>query len=217
MSSEFTLNEYESNEEIRISILTNIIKMLASRKWINENNIDRLVKNVSEDVNNDLVYKIKLDVNLSKLMTYEPSQKKDFKEDDVVQIKLFFTKITGKSQQILDFFDQESQHHKILIVDSITDKIKASLLESRLHSEILLKDFMKINLGDVEIGPKYTVLTPDECAEVQNEYGMKKIQMQKMWAHDPASLYMYLKKGQIVSILRNSETSTFSTNYRMIK
>jgi DNA-directed RNA polymerase subunit H (RpoH/RPB5) len=222
MSNEIALSDFESYEEIRVSILTNILKMCRSRKWILPENINNKIEELKNDMNDDMIYKINIDVSLLELQTYEPFmdlelKKKSFEMDNIIMVKLFFNKITGKSQPIVDFFDTYSKYHKILVVDNMSEKIRQSLLAVNNHCEIFIKDTLKMDLGSLSIGPEYVVLSQEESKQILEDYGIKKKEMQKMFHTDAASLYLYLKKNQIVRILRNSELSTIAVAYRMVK
>lgn len=215
---ELFINSFLTTEEIRINVLTNIVKMLTNRKWIKKENMENIISELSDDLNNDMVYKINLDVKLSELETYEPNNSKtNFTEDNYVLVKLLFTKITGKSQPILDFLDQKFTGHKILVVDTITEKIQYSLLSTRNRTEIFKKDFLIQDFAEIGIGPKYEVLTNTESDEILESYQTKKKDMQKMHHYDAGATYYYMKKGQVVRLIRNSESSCEAIAYRMVK
>jgi hypothetical protein len=100
-------------DTIKKTVLTNIVKMLNRRKWVSDKNFENTLERVINTQNDDQVYKINLDINLSKLETYYPveigeekKEDKDF-EDNIVMVKLLPQKVTSinKSPIILEFFN----------------------------------------------------------------------------------------------------------------
>lgn len=211
-------------DTIHNTVLTNVIKMLSNRKWISFENSEKRINEIINTHNDDQIYKVKLDVSLSTLPTYDPSEMvnedatkhKDF-EDNIVMIKLLPQKITsiGKSPIIGEFMEKYRKNHKILIVDNISDKSKQQLI-SHKYMEVFRESFFMLNLLEHVCSPKYEVLTPDESKEMLKSYFLLKKQMKRMYDSDPASLYFFLKKKQIVRIIRNSELTGGAIDYRIV-
>lgn len=213
----------KDTETIRKTVLTNIIKMLNNRKWITNDNVEKRIKEISDSYNDDQIYKIKLDIALSKLDTYDPpdddtpkKQEKDF-DDNIVMVKLWPQKVTSiaKSPIILEFLTNYKKNHKILIVDSISDKSKHQLVTTK-YTEVFNEAFMMLDILGHVCSPQYEVLNPTDSNELLKSYHLTRKQMKRMYDSDPVSLYLFLKRKQIVRIIRNSELTGKSVDYRIV-
>lgn len=200
------------------TVITNIIKMLAYRGWVSDENIKKLVSDILETKKEEKIFNIKLQKNLLNVNTYEPfEEKKDWKNfnSENVIIYLYNQKITGKSQQLLDFINKYNNYHKIIVVESITDKYK-QILTSNKFIEIFSENEFMINITEHVCCPQFIVLTNEELEECNKSYGVKKKEMQKQFDTDPISRYLFLRRGQAVKIIRNSDVSGNAVSYRII-
>lgn len=213
----------KDSETIRITVLTNIIKMLNKRKWINDDNLNKEIEKAIKTQNDNHTYVITLDVNLSNVATYYPKEEGEERKfidgftGNTVVVKLLPQKITsvGKSPIIQEFFNEHKKSHKILVVDSISDKSKGQITSMK-HVEVFTEAFFMLDLMEIKCCPKYEVLTPEEILTFLESYHLTRKQMKKMKDDDPASQYLFLKKKQIVRIIRNSEISGHSVDYRLV-
>lgn len=207
-------------ETVRERVLSNIVKMLYHRGWIKHENLENRTKTAINDANDENLYKVKLDVKLGSFSTYEYQNldaNVDF-NDDIVYIKLVPQKVTsvGKSPIIVDFLNTYKQFHKILIVDEILDKSRNALMTNTKYVEAFSEKKILQNVMDHVLSPAYEILTPDESSAVLSEYQLKKKQMSIMFDTEAVSQYLFLRKGKIVRIIRNSEASGNSIGYRIV-
>lgn len=210
----------KDSNTITESVITNIIKMLAYRGWINDNfdvmkkTIDDLLKSKRDEK----IYSIKLQKNLSEIETYEQFENKtewkNFNGNNVV-VFLSGQKITGKSQILLDFISKYNTYHKIIVVDSITDKAR-QVLSSSKYTEVFTEMEFMMNITEHVCCPQFTVLTSQEIEELLLSYNVKKKELPKQYDIDPISRYLYIKRGQVIRIIRNSETTGQSVAYRIV-
>lgn len=211
----------KDTETVRQTVLTNVIKMFYHRKWISKENLENQIKQAIDTHNDDHIYKITLDVSLSTFPTYNPDEIiKDTEindQDNYVIIKLLPQKVMSisKSPIISEFLNSYKKSHKILVVENISDKAKHQLISNK-KTEVFNEVFFMINLLEHVCSPEYEVLTPDESKELLDTYHLSRRQMKLMLDSDPASLYLFLKKKQIVRIIRNSELTGKSVDYRII-
>mgnify|MGYP001563756878 CR=1 FL=1 len=213
----------KDTDTIRNTVLANIVKMLSSRGWILRENVGEKTKKIIDSYNDEQLYKLELDVNLGKFDTYDPpdddSTKKQDKNfnDKIVYIKLLPQKVTSisKSPIITEFLNTYKNSHKILIVDSISDKSKHQLTSNK-YMEVFLETHLLIDILSHVCSPQYEVLSNVEAKEVLESYNVTKKQMKKQNDTDPISLYYFLKKKQILRIIRNSEITGHSTDYRIV-
>jgi DNA-directed RNA polymerase subunit H (RpoH/RPB5) len=209
---------------IKNTVLTNIIKMLIYRKWINKDNEDIYTENLLKQKNNNNVYSVNIDINLLDMDFYDElndvnvSNSENTFDTTKIYIKLLPVKISGttKISNVSEFLSTYKNNHKILVVDEISEKPMQQFDETKF-TEVFEEKNLMINLMEHYASPQYEVLTKNEITDFLDSYQVKKIKLSKMFQSDPASRYLYLKKGQIVRILRNSNISGLSIAYRIIK
>lgn len=206
--SEFQIFQVEkNNEDIRKTVLTNICKMLLERGTIKLENYNEIVKKLIDKQTDDNIYIINKD------------KYKD-KEKQKIAIKLFTGKITSVSKQspMTDFINKHIGYHKIIVVKNINTKSGQNIMSNYSETELFLENEFMINLVDCTLVPKYEVLDKetDDFKNFCEEYQCKKRNIPKLYSTDPMARYYNLKKGDIVRIIRPSETSGYSSSYRIV-
>lgn len=208
----------KDSQTITKTILSNVIKMLIYRKWIKNVEIDKLVEELIKTKKDEKIYNIKLSENLINIDTYEPfDNKKEWKNFNGNNVVLFMSnlKIAGKSPQINEFVSKYPFQHKIIIVDSITDKSRQTLTCGKFI-EIFSEDEFMMNIMEHVCCPKFIVLKNNELDEILHTYNAKRKELPKQFDSDPISRYLFLRRGQAVRIIRNSEMTGNSVSYRII-
>jgi len=195
----------KNNEDIRKTVLTNVIKMFTERNLLKYDDMDKNIKKILSIHSDDHTYIIDIDGK-------DGSQK--------CTIKMFNQKITAISKQspISDFLIKFKDSQKVIIVKNISTKARQYVVNNYPKTEIFLESYLMINLVDNVLVPKYEILSRDydNFKTFFEQYQCKKRKVPKMLMNDSVSLYYNLKRDDIVRIIRPSETSGYSAFYRLV-
>lgn len=211
----------KNNHEIAETVITNIIKMLMYRKWMDKNSdINVIINELFKSRKDEKIYNIKLSKNLADIETYEPFEDKksnawkDFNGKNIM-VYMSNLKVSGKSQILNDFITKYQNFHKIIIVESITDKVRQTMAISKFV-EIFTEAELMMNITEHVCCPEFIVLENEELNEILEVYNAKRKDLPKQFDSDPMSRYLFLRRGQAVRVIRNSETTGQSVAYRII-
>ncbi|XP_022087343.1 DNA-directed RNA polymerases I, II, and III subunit RPABC1 [Acanthaster planci] len=116
--------------------------------------------------------------------------------------------------------DENISRAIIVVQQGMTPSAKQSLsdmaqckyvLEQFLEAELL------INITEHEFVPEHVVMTTEEKAELLARYKLKEHQLPRIQQGDPVARYFGLKRGQVVKIIRPSETAGRYISYRLVQ
>eukprot|EP00123_Amoebidium_parasiticum_P019412 comp25125_c0_seq1/m.46958 comp25125_c0_seq1/g.46958 ORF comp25125_c0_seq1/g.46958 comp25125_c0_seq1/m.46958 type:complete len:211 (-) comp25125_c0_seq1:213-845(-) len=138
-----------------------------------------------------------------KLFVFFPEERKI----GVAPIKQYFEKMQA-----------ESVYRSIIVViDGISPMAKGQLNKVPKYTmEMFLESELLVNIMEHELVPKHIILTEEEKKEVLNRYKLKDSQLPRMQKSDPVARYFGLNRGQLVKIVRPSETAGRYTTYRLV-
>ncbi|MFX0167919.1 MAG: DNA-directed RNA polymerase subunit H [Candidatus Hodarchaeota archaeon] len=83
-----------------------------------------------------------------------------------------------------------------------------------LDVELLHRRFLSIDLFMHELVPTHEMLSEEEIVEIEKEYGIDREQLPKMKVGDPAAKAIGARPGDVLRIVRESETAGHHLMYR---
>ncbi|KAI5778630.1 RNA polymerase [Geopyxis carbonaria] len=88
-------------------------------------------------------------------------------------------------------------------------------VEKEVHIEIFLEEQLLVNITKHELVPKHILLSKEEKRRLLARYRLKESQLPRIQKDDPIAKFLGLKKGNVVKIVRKSETSGRYASYRL--
>jgi DNA-directed RNA polymerase I, II, and III subunit RPABC1 len=190
----------KNNEDIRQTILTNIVKMLTERKLLNIKDQDKNIESIIKKQSDDMIYTL------------------DLPDNNKFAIKITPHKVTAinRSFGISEFLVAHKNHPKIIVVREISKKARQYIINNFTKTEIFIEEEMMINIVEHDIVPKHELLTEEEANTFYIDFGCKKKNMPKILHTDPIAKYYNMQPNNICRILRPSAKSGLSASYRLV-
>jgi len=144
-------------------------------------------------------------------------------DDPTDQMFIFFPEEPKVGIKTIKAYCQRMQEENItraiiIVQNGMTPSAKQSLVD--MQPKYILEQFLEaellVNITEHELVPEHVVLTADEKTELLNRYKLKDVQLPKIQGGDPVARYLGLKRGQVVKIVRPSETAGRYVSYRLV-
>ncbi|KYQ89405.1 hypothetical protein DLAC_11805 [Tieghemostelium lacteum] len=147
------------------------------------------------------------------------------KKDPTKQIYVFFPedpKVGVKPiRKYVEMMKERQVARAIIVVQqNITAFAKQALNEFSQAKNIQLEQFneaeLLINITHHQLVPKHTLLAKEEKSELLQRYKMRESQLPRIQLNDPIARYFGLERGDVVKIVRPSETAGRYVTYRLV-
>jgi len=105
----------------------------------------------------------------------------------------------------------------IIVQQPLTAFAKSAVAEAapRLEIEVFMESELIVNVTQHELVPAHLPLGSDEKKNLLERYRVKENQLPRLLTSDPVARYFGMKKGQVVKIIRPSETAGRYVTYRL--
>ncbi len=107
-------------------------------------------------------------------------------------------------------------HTGILVTQAAVTASAAKLAPAALPSviEFFQESDLLVNITRHELVPRHVLLSPEEKRALLERYRLKESQLPRIQTGDPVAKYLGLRRGQVVKIVRKSETAGRYASYR---
>ncbi len=149
-------------------------------------------------------------------------QKRDDPTDSIFVFWPMDPKVGVKPiKRYMERMNEEQVKRAIMVVQqNLTAFAKQALSEIQAQEGLTIEQFQEsellVNITEHVLVPQHMVLTKEEKIILLQRYKMKEGQLPRIQLSDPVSRYYGLARGQVVKIIRPSETAGKYVTYRMV-
>lgn len=107
-----------------------------------------------------------------------------------------------------------------VISKPLTTQVRSAMAAWTAEKGVVFETFTEaellVNITQHELVPKHEPLTPDQKSALLKRYKLRDAQLPRMQVTDPVSRYFGLRRGDVVKIIRDSETAGKYVTYRIV-
>ena len=181
------------------TILLNIIKMLTERKFLDKDKLDKNYKILLDQKNEERIFVIKSNFSNKKY-----------------HILFVFGKLTTikKISNLDSFLSTTEDDNRMFIVNNANQKAYKQFIELE-NTEVFFDYELMMNIIEHELQPIFEVLDIEEKKLFHEAYNTEN-NMSMMLSTDPIARYYRLTHGDVIRIIRPSNSSGIGFQYRKI-
>lgn len=148
------------------------------------------------------------------------AQRKNDPEDKILAYFAITNKRVGvlPIKKLTERMTENGIRRAILITQNpLTAFAKEAIQESQptLIIEVFEESELLVNITKHDLVPKHKPLTDEEKKTLLQRYTVKESQLPRIQVNDPVARYLGLSRGQVVKIIRPSETAGRYVTYRI--
>ena len=196
-------------------------KLFRASKTLNKMMEDRGY--IVDDSLKDINFKDWLEKNNNRTTINGIFYKKDENNPDSI-VRLYFEYLEGgkiSANDIGIFFSNMKEAKAdtgiIIISGQLTSQAKQKMTD--INRELQVECFniseLMVNITEHSYVPKHILLSDEEKSMLFKRYKIKENQLPKILISDPVARYLGLRRGNVVKIIRDSETSGKYATYRI--
>jgi DNA-directed RNA polymerase subunit H (RpoH/RPB5) len=189
-----------NDDKILKIVLTNLIYMLTERGILKNENVDKNIKNIINDISEEKIFKINSETSSA-----------------IYNVMIVNGKISTVNKIIGfdNFINLSNNQNRIFIGNNISQKAFKQFLEKK-NSEVFFEKDLMIDVMKHKYQPKFKLLTEEEKQQKLKDYNIESKFESKMLSTDPIARYFNAKPGDIFRIKRPSTFSGESFHYRLV-
>ena len=189
-----------NDDKILKIVLTNLIYMLTERGILKNENVEKNIKNIINDISEEKIFKIKSETS-----------------NTMYNVMIVNGKISTVNKIIGfdNFINLSNNQNRIFIGNNISQKAFKQFLEKK-NSEVFFEKDLMINIIKHKYQPKFQLLSDEEKQQKLNDYNIENKFESKMLSTDAIARYFNAKPGDIFRIKRPSTFSGESFHYRLV-
>ncbi|KAK1822475.1 DNA-directed RNA polymerases II 24 kDa polypeptide (RNA polymerase II subunit 5) [Friedmanniomyces endolithicus] len=118
----------------------------------------------------------------------------------------------------IHLLNEKNYHTGIFVAQAAPTSSALKIIPSILPTvmEIFKEEDLLVNISRHELVPKHTLLSPEDKKRLLERYRLKETQLPRIRMDHPMARYLGLKRGQVVKIIRKSETAGRYASYRWV-
>ena len=119
-------------------------------------------------------------------------------------------------KQFAQLLSEKNYYTGVFVTQSAPTASALKIIPSLLPTvmEIFREEDLLVNISRHELVPKHILLSPEEKRGLLERYRLKETQLPRIRVDDPMARYLGLRRGQVVKIIRKSETAGRYASYR---